>query len=64
MSALPPEADITADMNDVGFSNRPIGVKRYQTIHRTVLMSSRGLVLLSGIGTKALVWDFLCQGIR
>ena len=53
-----PKAVMDQGAIDVGFSNRPIGVKRYQTIHRTVLMSSRGLVLLSGIGTKALPsWD-------
>src|SRR6476646_8785348 len=39
---------------DVRFSNRPVGVKRFQTIHRYSVDVSRGLVLLSGIGTKAL----------
>jgi len=42
----------------VYFSNRPIGVKRLQTIHRCDFDVTRGLVLLSGIGTKALPsWD-------
>src|SRR5215204_3753268 len=42
----------------VRFSNRPVGVKRFQTIHRCSVDVSRGLVLLSGIGTKALPsWD-------
>jgi hypothetical protein len=42
----------------VRFSNRPVGVKRFQTIHRCIVDVTRGLVLLSGIGTKALPsWD-------
>src|SRR6188474_3263821 len=42
----------------VRFSNRPVGVKRFQTIHRYSVDVSHGLVLLSGIGTKALPsWD-------
>ena len=36
---------------DVGFSNRPFGVKRFQTIHRHGVGVTRGLVLLYGIGT-------------
>ena len=40
------------------FSNRPVGVKRFQTIHHCGLDVARGLVLLFGIGTKALpLWD-------
>src|SRR5476649_3029186 len=43
---------------DVCFSNRPVWVKRFQAIHRCSLDVARGLVLLSGIGTKALPsWD-------
>ena len=43
---------------DVRFSNRPVRVKRFQTIHRCSVDVARGLVLLFGIGTKALpVWD-------
>src|SRR6476469_100672 len=43
---------------DVNLSNRPVGVKRFQTIHRYSVDVARGLVLLSGIGTKALPsWD-------
>src|SRR4249919_3530170 len=43
---------------DVCFSNRPVGVKRFQTIHHCSVDVSRGLVLLSGIGTGALPpWD-------
>ena len=40
--------------SDVRFSNRPVGVKRIQTIHHDSVDVSRGLVLLFGIGTKAL----------
>src|SRR6202162_6132135 len=40
------------------FSNRPFGVKRFQTIHQFSVDAARGLVLLFGIGTKALPpWD-------
>src|ERR1700736_4767626 len=43
---------------DVCFSNRPFGVKHFQTIHRCNVDVARGLVLLFGIGTKALPsWD-------
>ena len=41
------------------FSNRPFGVKRFQTIHHYRVDVAHGLVLLYGIGTKALPsWDF------
>jgi hypothetical protein len=43
---------------DAGFSNRPFGVKRFQTIHHCIVDVAHGLALLFGIGTKALVWDF------
>src|SRR3977135_390807 len=40
------------------FSNRPFGVKRFQTIHHSGVDVARGLVLLFGIGTRALPsWD-------
>src|SRR4249920_2274250 len=43
---------------DVRFSNRPFGVKRFQTIRRCSVDVAHGLVLLFGIGTKALPsWD-------
>jgi len=43
---------------DVRFSNRPFGVKHFQTIHHCSVDVARGLVLLFGIGTKALPsWD-------
>ena len=42
----------------VCFSNRPFGVKRFQTIHYLGVDVARGLVLLFGIGTRALPsWD-------
>ena len=43
----------------VRFSNRPFGVKRFQTIHHHSVDVARGLVLLFGISTTALPsWDF------
>jgi hypothetical protein len=40
------------------FSNRPFGVKRFQTIHHCSVDVAHGLALLFGIGTKALPsWD-------
>src|ERR1700686_3451594 len=45
------------------FSNRPFGVKRFQTIHQFSVDAARGLVLLFGIGTKALPsWDSKTRG--
>src|SRR3982074_904014 len=38
----------------VRFSNRPFGVKRFQTIRHCSVDVARGLVLLFGIGTRAL----------
>jgi transposase len=52
------------------FSNRPLEVKRFQTIHRCSVDVAHRLVLLFGISTKALpVWDSrtrwnnLCGGL-
>jgi hypothetical protein len=40
------------------FSNRPFGVKRFQTIHLCGFDVAHGLALLFGLGTKALPsWD-------
>jgi hypothetical protein len=51
-------ADIHEHGRDVHFSNRPFGVKHFQTILHCGADVARGLVLLFGIGTKALpVWD-------
>src|SRR5258708_20451437 len=42
----------------VRFSNRPFEVKHFQTIHHCSVDVARGLVLLYGIGTRALPsWD-------
>src|SRR5215510_3095448 len=50
--------DIGVEQRNVRFSNRPSGVKRFQTIHHLSVNVARGLVLLFGIGTKALPsWD-------
>src|SRR5262245_22769630 len=50
--------DITRRPRPVCFSNRPFGVKRFQTTHHHSVDVARGLVLLFGIGTKALPsWD-------
>src|SRR5258707_13261770 len=44
--------------SNVRFSNRPFGVKRFQTIHHHGVDVAHGLVLLFGIGTRALPsWD-------
>src|SRR5262245_34478108 len=45
-------------LTDVRFSNRPFGIKHFQTIHDCSVDVARGLVLLFGIGTRALPsWD-------
>jgi hypothetical protein len=36
MSALPPKADIAKHDRHVRFSNRPFGVKHFQTVHVAV----------------------------
>ena len=38
---------------DVRFSNRPVGVKRFQAIHDSDGNVARGLLLLYGLGTQA-----------
>ncbi|MGA7999572.1 MAG: hypothetical protein WCA28_32305, partial [Bradyrhizobium sp.] len=45
--------DLDSHVN-VRFSNRPFGVKHFQTIHHCNVDVARGLVLLFGIGTRAL----------
>ncbi len=55
---MEPVGDVRVRSDDVRFSNRPLGVKRFQTIHPFSVDAARGLVLLFGIGTKALPsWD-------
>ena len=52
------ETDLSGRRTDVRFSNRPFGVKHFQTIHQCDVDVARGLVLLFGIGTGALPsWD-------
>jgi hypothetical protein len=52
------KADVQKPPMNVRFSNRPFGVKRFQTIHDYGVDVARGLVLLFGIGTRALPsWD-------
>ena len=45
-------ADIAARPDDVRFSNRPFGVKHFQTIRRCSVDVAHGLALLFGIGTQ------------
>jgi hypothetical protein len=61
---------VRQSLADVRFSNRPIEVKRFQTIRRHGVDVARGLALLFGIGTKALPswdsrirWNNLCRGL-
>ena len=50
--------DMPTVWSDVRFSNRPFGVKHFQTIHQCGVDVARGLVLLFGIGTGAFPsWD-------
>src|SRR5258705_2671540 len=44
--------------DDVRFSNRPFGVKRFQTIHHHSVDVARGLVLLFGIGKGPSIMGF------
>jgi len=49
---------VVRERANVRFSNRPFRVKRFQTIHHDRVDVAHGLVLLFGIGTKALPsWD-------
>ena len=52
------KTDLRECPSNVCFSNRPFGVKHFQTIHQCGVDVTRGLVLLFGIGTWALPsWD-------
>ena len=64
------EADISQHNRCVHFSNRPLGVKRFQTIHHTSVDVAHGFSLLFGIGTEALPawgprtkWNNLLDGL-
>src|SRR5205085_3513809 len=49
---------LDTDHRQACFSNRQSGVKHFQAFHRCGVDVARGLVLLFGIGTKALpLWD-------
>jgi hypothetical protein len=50
MSLLLAKADMIGHNSDVHFSNRPVGVKRFQAPHRYGVDVAHGLALLSGIG--------------
>jgi hypothetical protein len=53
-----PPSIISKSAPNVCFSNRPFGVKHFQTVRRCSVDVTHGLVLLFGIGTKALPsWD-------
>ena len=52
------KADMCSALAHVRFSNRPFWVKHFQTIHGYGVDVAHGLVLLFGIGTRALpLWD-------
>src|SRR6266581_8157127 len=52
------QSDMRECAANVRFSNRPVWVKRFQAIHHCSVDVARGLVLLFGIGTRALPsWD-------
>ena len=53
-SAFRAKAELPRTSLNVRFSNRPIWVKHFQAIHHCSVDVTRGLVLLFGIGTKAL----------
>jgi hypothetical protein len=54
MSAFGGKADMIGTRAYVRFSNRLFGVKHFQTVRRCSVDVTHGLVLLFGIGTKAL----------
>ena len=58
MSQMGHERQSSSGAQRVRFSNRPFGVKRFQTIHHCSVDVAHGLALLFGIGTKAVPsWD-------
>ena len=61
--SLWPKAEVRELPFNVRFSNRPFGVKHFQTVRRCSVDVTHGLVLLFGIGTKALVWGFFSQEV-
>jgi hypothetical protein len=70
MSAFGGKADIDRKCGHVRFSNRPVRVKRFQTIYRHSVDVARGHMLLFGIGAEALPpwssrtrWNNLLDGL-
>ena len=58
MSAIGTKRTSRLPRRYIRFSNRPIGVKRFQAIHHCGLDVARGVVLVSGLGAGALPsWD-------
>ncbi len=53
-AALARSSSATRHVVNIRFSNRPVVVKRFQVIHRCGVDVARRLVLLFGIGAKAL----------
>ena len=55
---MKPPSHLARKSADDCFSNRPFGVKHFQTVRRRSVDVAHGLALLFGIGTKALpLWD-------
>jgi hypothetical protein len=52
MSVIGGEADMTESGRHVAFSNRPSGVKHFQTVQHCNVDVTHGLALLFGIGTR------------
>src|SRR3974390_1600942 len=49
---------LDTDHRQTRFSNRPFWVKRFQTIHQCSVDVTRGVVILFGLGTRALpLWE-------
>ena len=53
-SGIGPSRHFAATYHFGRFSNRPFGVKHFQTIHHCDVDVAHGLALLFGISTKAL----------
>ena len=50
-----------SDLINIRFSNRPSESSAFRLSTNSSVDVARGLVLLFGLGTKALVWGFLSQ---
>ena len=58
MAAIGTKRTCQASAAMSAFSNRPFGVKRFQTIHQHSVDVAHGLVLLFGLGAKATIMGF------